>query len=301
MIIVLKTILFFIAFSLSLPGVAAQSIPVYWPFSISSVQVVAVRSILDSINIEQVDKNFLVVHKPGAGSAVAAMHVAVTENLELLAVSSSFFMRPAFFPEQSHRYQDLRPIAMMATDMPALIMSKKYKTVDELRNQKRVTIGVIHGSITQLMALNLQKNLPGIELVFVPYQGTNQPTVHVLQGALDLNVGFADDVDQYVKSGMLNILGVSGKKSVRGYPTFSSLGMSGFDDITVDYWVMASAKLPDSDAKNLHQLFSKHLQAGGNFWQRDEARVASLDFEQTNQRYKKQSTYWKELLTQLPR
>ena len=300
MIIVLKSILFFIAFSLSLPSFAAQSIPVYWPFSISSVQVVAVRSILDSINNKQMDKNFLVVHKPGAGSAVAAMHVAATANLELLAVSSSFFMRPAFFPDQSHRYQDLRPVVMMSTDMPALIMSKKYKTIDEVRKQKRVTIGMINGSITQLMALNLQKNLPGVELVFVPYQGTNQPTLHVLQGALDLNVGFVDDVDQHVKSDDLNILGISGKKSVRGYPTFSSLGLSGFENITVDYWIMASAKLSDSETKKLHQLFSEHLQAGQEFWKRDEAVVANLDFQETNLRYKTQSTYWKELLTQLP-
>lgn len=155
---------------------SANTVPVYWPFSIGSIQVNAVRAVLESANSVQKEHNFVVVHRPGAGSAIAARAVASAKRMELLAVSSSYFLRPVFYPEDSHRVNDLRPIVRLSTAHPGLIVSSRFKTLEEVRKQKRVTIGMNFGSFTQLTALTLQRALPGVELTLIPYHGTTEPT-----------------------------------------------------------------------------------------------------------------------------
>ena len=244
------------------------------------------------------DYNFVVVHRPGAGSAVAARAVASAKRLELLAVSSSYFLRPVFYPgAESHAVNDLRPIARLSTAHPGLIISSRFKTLDEVRKQKRVTIGMNFGSFTQLTALTLQRVLPGVEITLIPYHGTTEPTVDTVSGVLDLTIAFRNNLVPY--EGKVNVLGVTGTRGIEGFRTFRDQGITEFDNITVEFWIMAPATMSDQQARDLHRLLVAHTRAGAPFWERDAGVVVDLDFDATQRRFNQQIRYWKDLKEQL--
>lgn len=271
-----------------------NTIPVYWPFSIGSIQVNAVRAVLESANSVQKEHNFVVVHRPGAGSAIAAKAVASSKRLELLAVSSSYFLRPVFYPgPESHAVNDLRPIAQLSTMHPGLLVSSRYKSLDEIRKQKRVTIGMNYGSFTQLTSLTLQRVLPGVEITLIPYHGTTEPTVDTVSGVLDMTIAFRNNLEPY--DGKLNVLGVTGTRNIEGYRTFRDQGINEFDNITVEFWILAPSWISDQQARELHKLFVAHTKSGAPFWAKDAGIVVDLDFDATQRRFNQQIKYWKDL------
>lgn len=275
----------------------SKTVPVYWPFSISSIQVTGVRATLEAANARQKDINFILDHKPGAGSTVAVRHITSTSNLELLAVSSSYFMRPVFYPETSHSADDLKPVAIISTNMPIMVFSKKYKNLAELKKQKQLSIGVNNGSVTQLVALTLKKSLPETDIVLVPYDSTNKSAMDVMGDSLDLAVGFTSDTEQWVKQGIISVIGITGTRPIKGYPTFGSQGLKGFDDLFVEYWIMANQRLSDQQTQQLHDLFKKTAAAGESYWAQDSGTTQGVEnytMQQVAQRFQQQKTYWRE-------
>ena len=101
-----------------------------------------IRSIIDEANKQQTKYNFVVEFKSGAGGTVAAQHVLNANQLTLLSSSSSFFVRPIYYPNESHKPEDFRPIYIECTGQPLAVLSAKYKTLTELKKQKRLTIGI---------------------------------------------------------------------------------------------------------------------------------------------------------------
>lgn len=274
-----------------------KTVPVYWPFSISSIQVTGVRAMLENTNSQQKDINFILDHKPGAGSTIAVRHIVSTPNLELLAVSSSYFMRPVFYPDTSHSADDLKPVAIIASHMPIMVFSKKYKNLTELKKQKQLSIGVNNGSVTQLVALTLKKSLPDTDIVLVPYDSTNKSAMDVMADSLDLAVGFTSDTDQWVKQGTIHVIGITGTRPIKGYPTFASQGLKGFDDLFVEYWIMANQRLTDQQTQELNLLFRKSAAAGESYWAQDSATTAGVEnytVQQVTQRFQQQKAYWRD-------
>lgn len=275
----------------------SKTVPVYWPFSISSIQVTGVRAMLENANSQQKDINFILDHKPGAGSTVAVRHIANTLNLELLAVSSSYFMRPVFYPDTSHSVDDLKPVAIVASHMPIMVFSKKYKNLAELKKQKQLSIGVNNGSVTQLVALTLKKSLPETDIVLVPYDSTTKSAMDVMGDSLDLAVGFTSDTEQWVKQGTVNVIGITGTRQVKGYPTFAGQGLKGFDDLFVEYWIMANQRLSEQQTQELNLLFRKSASAGESYWAQDSSTTQGVEnytVQQVTQRFQQQKTYWRE-------
>jgi len=287
---------------LTTSAMAKTQVPVYWPFSIGNVQAQAVRVLLDAVNDADVDPDFRYVqaHKPGAGSAIAARRVAQQNGAELLSVSSSYFIRPLFYPEDSHAVADLQPVVRISTNQPVLIVGKpEYQSLADLQDKESVTIGMINGSVTNLIAATVQTGLPNTDLIMVPYKGTVEPMLDVIGGSLDLNVGFIDEAEKHQKAGKVSIVGATGTEPVRGNATFVDQGATKFADINLEYWIMTDADVPEKRVRELHAMFTEHLQAGAPYWAQDEAQVVALTYEETMEHFWAQEKFWRELKAEL--
>ena len=117
------------------------------------------RTLVEEANKIQNKYTFVFDTKPGAGGSIAANYVANTPNT-ILANASAFYIRPNFFPKESHDINNFR-LLMPQCSGPIAISSKKYKSWTEVSVDKPLTIGVSGlGTTTHLVAINFQKDIP---------------------------------------------------------------------------------------------------------------------------------------------
>jgi tripartite-type tricarboxylate transporter receptor subunit TctC len=293
-------LLFFSALAHASP---TQQVPIVWPFSVGSNQVNFIRTIIDDANKKQNKYNFYVEFKPGAGGTVAAQYVENYKSIALLSISSSFFVRPYYYPAESHKVENFKPVLIECTGQPLAIISKKFTSIDELKNQKRLTIGANHGSLTEALVRQLQQLLPNTELDLIPYSGTVAATQEVLADRLDLNVDTPGESLQWLELGRINMIGASGTVENKHFKTFNSQGIRGFAGLTNNYMMVASSKTDPATVKELHDILRASAQTTAvrlrEYYARDYCVEADLNFKQTNDIFNKWSTYWPEKLNSL--
>jgi len=281
---------------------SSQVVPIVWPFSVGSNQANFVRVIIAEANQQQTKYKFILENKPGAGGFVAARHVQEHNSLAILTSSSSFFSRPVYYPNESHRVEDFKPAFIECSGQPYLIVSSKYKTLDELRKQERLTIGANLGSITEAMARELQIMLPGVQVDIVPFPaGTVPGTLEVLAGRLDLNVELPAEAMQHVEVGKLNVIGSSGTKDYKNMKSFNSQGFKGSAGMIGTYAMYVRKDVDPNIVKELHEIFTKASAAAGpklqNLYDRDFCPAANLSLKETNETFDRWVKYWPEKLS----
>ena len=241
---------------------AAQpiSVPIVWPFAAGSNQANYARAIVEQANLDQKKYQFYFDNKPGAGGTIASQHVLNYNGLALLHSSSSFWVRPVYYPNESFKNTDFTPVAIECVGQPYVIVSVKYKNIEELRQQKRVTIGVTMGSLTESLARALQNALPNTEVALIGYNNTLQPTQEMLAGVLDLNVDLPTSIIQWVEAGKVNVIGASGTEYHKPFVTFHGQGIKGFDNLVSNYQIVAPAKTDPATVKELHKILNTAIQ-----------------------------------------
>jgi tripartite-type tricarboxylate transporter receptor subunit TctC len=289
--------------SISCLAHAEIKVPILWPFAVGSNQVNFLRSLIEQANTQQSKYSFYIDYKSGGGGTIAAQHVANATSLTILSSSASFFIRPEFYPNASHKVSDFKPIYIECMNQPALIVSNTFKSMAELREQKRLTIGGAVGSITEAMVRELQDSLPNTEIDFVPFpSGTIAATQEVIARRLDLNVDFPGEVTPFVNNKDLFVVGISGVKDGRGFKTFDSQGYKGFNSLTSNYQLMVSAKTDPQVVEELYNIFARAARASttlNGYYDFDMCVPANLNFKQTNETYDKWTRYWHEKLSRL--
>lgn len=276
-------------------GYAQQVVTVLWPFNIASNQANFARAVLDQANTQQTKYRFVLQNKPGAGGTIASRMVLEDPGLTLMSSSSSFFVRPVFFPNESYDTNKFKPVLIQCTGQPLALVSAKYKTVSDLKRQKRVTVGIVNGSLTEGVARELARQLTGVEVDFIPYQGTLQATQDVIGERLDVSVDFAGDVIQWVEASKVNVIGITGTNSYPSFTSFAKQGVTGFDDLVSNYQFVAPQALPQSQTEELHLILSQAAKTSAlakDLYKRDFCNAADLSMEQTNAVFNKWKTYW---------
>lgn len=281
---------------------APQTVPIVWPFAVGAQQANYIRAIVEEANKQQDKYNFIFENKPGAGGTVAARYVQGYQSLAILSSSSSFFVRPQFYPNESYRNEDFKPVLIECLSQPYAIVSGKYTSIEQLRQQKSLTIGLIQGSLTEALGRQLQTILPNTELVFVGYQGTQQPTLEMLAGNLDLNVDLPAYAIQWIEDGKLKLIGASGTKDYKNFKTFHSQGIKGFEGLVSNYQMVVRSDTNLAVIEEVHSILRKAANASPGLprlYADDYCSQADLNLKQTNEYYSRWLKYWPEKLQSL--
>lgn len=237
---------------------ASQPVFVVWPWGMGDTDAQFSRSVMEHMNRQQKDINFLFDNKPGAGASIAAMHVAKNNNT-ILAASSAFFVRPNFFSEGVHNMSDFRPLALMCSG-PLVIVSGKYRNWDEVPRDRMLDVGLGGlGTTSHLTAELLKSRFPQVNTI--AYQNTNQPLIEAMAGRIDFAVGFIPAVEQFVDTGKLTAMGVTGNKTVRGIPSLHSQGFANADVVVNNHSWLVNKNVPEEQFKKMQDLARAALQA----------------------------------------
>jgi tripartite-type tricarboxylate transporter receptor subunit TctC len=242
---------------------ARENITIVYSWTASDPAANYDRTIIEEANRIQNKYNFIFDAKPGAGGAVAAIHVFNTPNT-ILATSSAFFIRPNFFPNESQDINNYRELMPKCT-APFTISSSKYKTWKEVPTDKPLTIGVSGlGTTTHLVATQLVKKYP--QLTIVPFKSTSDALVSAIGGQTDFAVGFIGDVESWTKDLAAGrrayILGVTGADPLESNPTLVSQGFT--SDLTSmsspNHYVIPT-KVSEEKFKEIREILVKAAKA----------------------------------------
>lgn len=248
-----KTLAAILLASTAFTAVAKENITIYYSWGAADTAANFHRVLADEANKIQDKYNFVFDVKPGAGGSIAANHVLAQPNA-IVATASAFFIRPNFFPNESHdisKFQELFPQCAA----PAVITSKKYKTWADVPTDKPITIGMSGmGTTTHLIAAQIAKKYPN--LTIVPFKSTSEAILSVLSNSTDMAVNFMGDSAQYVETNKLNVLGATGSRTIGGVKPLSSQGFTkDLDVMDVPAQLLIPTTFPEIKAREIRAIF----------------------------------------------
>ncbi len=273
---------------------AQQTVSIVWPFSMGDTQAQYSRSLVEELNKQQKKYTFILENRPGAGATIGARHVATTPNT-VLSASTAFFVRPNFYPVDSHQVSDFRPL-MTQCAAPMVIVSKKFKSWKEIDKHKPINIGISGmGATSHLMAMEIIKLYPNAQPV--PYKGTREASIDVIAGNIELSVAFLGEVEGFLDKGDLFALGISGRSSVRGIPTLESQGFAGVGEVVNMHSLQVSRSMPSAQYNELRALVVEAAKAAGvqRAYAVDYCEASKLDSVSTQRWFDAQIALWKRL------
>lgn len=249
---------------------ARENIVIYYSWTAADTAAGFHRTLAEEANRIQTRYNFVFDVKPGAGGSIAANHVANNSNT-VLATASAFFIRPNFFPKESHDIGQFKTLFPQC-DAPAAITSKKYRSWAEVPTDRPITIGMSGmGTTTHLIAHQLTSRYP--QLTIVPFRSTSEAILSVLSNSTDLAVNFLGDSAQYVEQGRLSVLGITGSQPVAGHATLTAQGFTkNLELMTVPAQLLVPVSFSDAKAADIREIFRRAGQsrAVADSYQRDQ-------------------------------
>jgi tripartite-type tricarboxylate transporter receptor subunit TctC len=280
---------------------AAQNVGIVWPFNLGGAQATYSRLLIEAANKDQKDYVFILENKPGAGGTISVNHVINAPTTTLVSHSSSFFLRPIFYPNESYKIDNVRPVLAQAVNQPLAVISTRYSTLAELKQQKSLTIGIQNGGITEVVARTLKRELIGVELIFVPYNGTFDATHDLLADQIDLSVDMLRDIKQWIDLNKIQVIGLTGPRNIGNLKSFKSQGISSFDKIAQNWFIYTSAKTSDAEVQHLHNILSRANRSPDliKFYKEDYSDPADLSLSETNRLFQTLKVYWPEQVRHL--
>jgi tripartite-type tricarboxylate transporter receptor subunit TctC len=216
-------------------------------------------------------QTIVVDNRPGGSSIIGTSLVsrAPADGYTLLATDSAILINPGLFKDKLtfDTQASLTAVTMMATSPALLVVFPKVpaKTLDELIALAKSKPGTLNyasggvGAATHL-AGELMNLAAGIEIKHIPYKGTGPALTAVLSGEVDMGFLGISSARQYVESGALRAIALTGHErnpSMPDVPTFadSKLNVDGNS-----YWgIYAPAGVPKPIIDQLNAAFAEAL------------------------------------------
>lgn len=213
---------------------------------------------------EVFDKPFVIENRGGAGGSIAAEAVArmpadgyaiMMGHIGTLAVNVSIYPHLKYDPLKS-----FVPISMVATVSnvlvanPALPVKSVQELIDYARKHPRELSYASGGNGSAAhIAMMAFADATKIEMLHVPYRGTNPAVTDVIAGHVQLTLTGATAVLEHVRSGKLRALGVAGLKRLSSEPQIPTIAetLPGFE-ANQWYGVVAPAGVPEPIVQRLN-------------------------------------------------
>jgi tripartite-type tricarboxylate transporter receptor subunit TctC len=280
---------------------ATQTVQVVWPFASGSAQAAVTRNLVESANQQQDKYQFVFVNRPGAGGVIAANYVASAPTLTLLSNTSSFYTRPLLYHE-SYNPEDFRVVSTICLNTPVAIIARKYTSFDQLKKQN-ATVGVIPGSITQVLTQLIMQHNPEVKFTEIPYKGTIEATTDMLGGHVDASVDFMSVGNLARLPSDAKVIGISGTRSIGAAPSFQSLKIKGLDDLVMSFYIFAPKTLDPLIAQDLNRIFNNAINSNTvqTSCNNENGITVSTPYSELDQLHRHNQDQWRKLTQGIPK
>jgi tripartite-type tricarboxylate transporter receptor subunit TctC len=244
-------------------GYPAKQVTLVVPFSPGGSIDLAARLLAQKLT-DRLGQSFIVENRPGAGTVIAANHVAKsapdghTVLIALSPLATNATVRKKLPYDTAN---DLVALARVA-DIPFVLVvhpSLPVKTVPELINYAKARAGKLSfassgpGSTLHL-AGELLKSMTGIQMTHVPYKGGPLALNDVVAGHVQLVFADPASAVPQIRAGKVRALGVSSLTRLPvlpEVPPISEAGLPGFEAVS---WSLAvvPARTPEPTLDKLN-------------------------------------------------
>jgi tripartite-type tricarboxylate transporter receptor subunit TctC len=241
------------------------------PYAAGGPADLLARTIASAMS-EELGQQVVLLNKPGAATAIAALHVArapADGYTLLLSTASVHIVTPALTPKIAYDgMRDFAFIAMVASVPNVLVVratlpAHDVKELIALAQAKPGTLnyGSVGNGSQPHLASELFQQMTGTKLNHIPYKGAAPAVTDLLSGQIDLAFLNAPPLLPHVASGKLRALAVTTMKraaELPDTPTLDELGLKGFD-IATWYGITAPAATPLPIVDRLASVLGKVL------------------------------------------
>jgi len=251
-------------------GYPTRPVRVVVPFAVGGVADTTVRTIAEKLG-DKLGQRFYVDNLPGAGGIAAARAVISSApdgyTLAILvngtAASVSLFEKLPFDP-----MKDFAPISSLGFfDLVFCTnASSPYKTIGDFIAAAKakpgaLNVGTINIGSTQNLSAELFKTAAGIDFTVVPFRGTPEVEVSLLQGNIALMIDMYATVKGNLADGKFRALASSGSARWESTPDVATLQESGVGNYDVVSWnaLFAPARTPPEIIKTLNSALQEIL------------------------------------------
>lgn len=212
----------------------------------------------------------VVENKPGAGGQLAgqALKAAPADGATVflshdhsVSILPLTMKNPGFDPAK-----DFVPVAGFATFVNAVALSggtpaRDFKAwIDSVKaGGGKATVGIPAPASTPQFAVQVIGKQYGLDLVAAPYRGSAPMMGDMLGNQIPAGVGSVPDFIENHKAGKLRVVAVMGTQrqaALPEVPTFSELGIKGFEDVPY-YGIFAPAGTPAAAVEKLGAAVQK--------------------------------------------
>jgi tripartite-type tricarboxylate transporter receptor subunit TctC len=244
-------------------GYPDHSVRIVVPFAAGGVADITARIIAEKLG-DRLGQRFYVENQAGAGGIAAARTVISSPadgyTLALLsngtAVSVSLFRRLPYDP-----IRDFVPISSLGTFdfVFATSANSAFKTLPEFIAAAKarpgaLNVGTINVGSTQNLSAELFKTAAGIDFTIIPYRGTPDIQVALLQGDVALMIDSYSAMKGNLADNKLIALASSGARRSEATPDMATVQEGGVADYDVVSWnaLFAPAGTPPAIVKTLN-------------------------------------------------
>ena len=215
----------------------------------------------------------VVENKPGASGQIAAAYVAKAnaDGYTLMLDASSYSVNPSLFPKLPYDpNKDFKTLAILAQYPNVLLVNPSFsaKSVKELvAMAKAKPNGIAYASSgngsTQHLSGALFEVKADVEMQHIPYKGGGPALNDVIGGQVPVFFGSVASTKQYVDSGKLNALAVTGKKRASSMPNVPTMAEAGIPGYEVYEWngIFAPAATPAPILLKISNAIAKVMQS----------------------------------------
>jgi tripartite-type tricarboxylate transporter receptor subunit TctC len=216
-------------------------------------------------------QSIVVDNHPGGSTIIGTGLVsrAPADGYTLLATDSAILINPGLFKAQLtyDTLESLTGVTMMATSPALLVVNPKVpaKNLEELIALAKSQPGKLNyasggvGTAPHL-AGELMKLAAGIDVKHIPYKGTGPALTAVISGEVDMGFLGISSARQYVESGQLRAIALTGHERNPGMPDVPTFAESKLDVDANSYWgIYAPAGVPKPIIDQLNRAFAKAL------------------------------------------
>ncbi len=236
-------------FMAALPGVAsAQNYPdktirYVIPFPPGGITDIMARMIAQKTS-ELWKQSVVVDNRPGGNALIGADVVAKSspDGYTWLGMTITHTVNATLFPNAAYNFsKDLTAVAVLGS-VPLLVVVPQalpVKTLADLTalGRTRPLNGGSSGNGTpQHLALELYRQLAGIDAQHVPFKGGGPATINLIGGHLDFLITGLPECLPHIKSGKLRALAVAGAARVPALPEVQTSAEVGMPTLSITSW-----------------------------------------------------------------
>jgi tripartite-type tricarboxylate transporter receptor subunit TctC len=234
------------------------------PFTAGSSSDIVGRIVGQKLS-ERLSQQFVIENRPGGGGMIATDLVARAEadgHVLGLANTSTHAVAASTANVPYDPVKDFAPVAMLGSSpfLLALYPGLPVKSVAELialAKAKPRALSYASAGPATLAHLSgaLFETMAKIEMTHVPYRGTAQSTVDLLEGRVDMQFGTIPPTLAHVRSGKLRALAVTGAKRNAALPEVPTIAEAGLPAYESSLWqaIVAPAATPPAIVARLNR------------------------------------------------